>query len=123
MSFYHADKWGPVGSLIAALCCLGVAPFVAALSAAGLEFLLTDRILLPLLVLSLAATVVALRFDRRKHGRFGPLGTAVGGGVIVLGGLWVSSVLTVLGLGLVLVATVWNWWLVRRNATCAVEEG
>lgn len=32
----HADKWGPLGSVFAALCCLGAAPVIGALSGAAL---------------------------------------------------------------------------------------
>lgn len=32
----HADKWGPIGSIFAALCCLGAAPVLAVLVVGGL---------------------------------------------------------------------------------------
>ena len=53
----HADKWGPIGSIFAALCCLGFAPALAALSAVGLGFLINDLVLIPFLVLFLGATI------------------------------------------------------------------
>lgn len=61
----HADKWGPIGSIFAALCCLGFAPALAALSAVGLGFLINDLVLIPLLVLFLGATI----WDSMEIGR------------------------------------------------------
>lgn len=57
---------GPVGSVFAALCRLGVAPVVGALGVAGLGFLLRDWILIPLLALFLGATLWPL--DETVHG-------------------------------------------------------
>jgi len=31
----HADRWGPLGSVFAALCCLGAAPVVGAVTTVG----------------------------------------------------------------------------------------
>jgi hypothetical protein len=50
-----------VGSILAALCCLGVAPIIGALSALGLSFLVNDLILIPLLVFFLGARVPSER--------------------------------------------------------------
>ncbi|MGH7557893.1 MAG: MerC domain-containing protein [Gemmatimonadota bacterium] len=110
----HADKWGPVGSLFTALCCLGVAPVLAALSAIGLGFLIHDLILIPLLVLFLGVTVWALRRDRRRHGGSGPERLGWVAGILTLGGLWLSGVVVGLGLTLLVAASAWNWALVRR---------
>ena len=63
----HADKWGPIGSIFAALCCLGFAPALAALSAVGLGFLINDLVLIPLLVLFLGTTIWGLHRDRARH--------------------------------------------------------
>lgn len=72
MSLGHGDKWGPLGSIFAALCCLGAAPVLAAVSALGLGFLIKDIILVPLLLFFLGVTIWALRRDRNRHGRSGP---------------------------------------------------
>jgi hypothetical protein len=84
---FHADKWGPLGSIVTALCCLSVAPVVGALAAAGLGFLLRDSILIPLLAFFLAVTIWSLRRERQLHGRAGPGWLS-----------WVAAVPTVAGL-------------------------
>ena len=69
MENIHADKWGPIGSILATLCCLGVAPLLGALTALGLGFLINDLILLPLLLFFLGSasglfTAIGLDMDR-----------------------------------------------------------
>ncbi len=110
----HADKWGPAGSVVAALCCLGAAPVVWALGAMGLGFFVNDLILIPLLLGFLGATVWALRRDRPRHGRGAPLFTSILGATMTLGGLWISGIVVGAGLALLLTGSVWNWALVRR---------
>lgn len=111
----HADKWGPAGSVFTALCCLGVAPVLAALTAIGLGFLIHDLILIPLLALFLGVTVWALARDRDQHGAAGPLRLAWAGGILTLGGLWLSGAVVGLGLLLLVAASGWNWALVGRR--------
>lgn len=113
----HADKWGPLGSVFTALCCLGAAPVIAALSAVGLGFLVNDLILIPLLVLFLGVTIWALRRDRPRHGRAGPEGLAWAAAVATVGGLWISAVVVGAGLTLLIAASLWNWKLVRSRRT------
>lgn len=109
----HADKWGPLGSVFAALCCLGVAPAIAALSAVGLSFLVNDLILVPLLALFLAVTIWALGRDRSRHGRSGPVKLAWIAALLSVGGLWLSGVVVGIGLASLIAASAWNWRLVR----------
>lgn len=115
----HADKWGPLGSVFAALCCLGVAPVVGALAAGGLGFLVRDAILIPLLALFLVITIGSLRRERRRHGCAAPERLAWVAAVLTLAGLWVSAVVTALGLVLLVSASVWNAWLVWQRAARA----
>ncbi|MGH7556222.1 MAG: MerC family mercury resistance protein [Gemmatimonadota bacterium] len=110
----HADKWGPLGSIVTALCCLGAAPVVGALAALGLGFLLRDAILIPLLALFLAVTAWSLRGDRRRHGRAGPERLAWIAALLALGGLWISGAVVGVGLVSLVAASVWNWMIVRR---------
>ncbi|MBI4455788.1 MAG: response regulator [Acidobacteria bacterium] len=108
LSHSHADKWGPLGSIFAALCCLGAAPALAAVSALGLGFLINDIILIPLLVVFLGATIWALRRDRSRHGRTGPQRLAWLASLFTVSGLWVSGVVVSLGLILLVAASIWN---------------
>lgn len=110
----HADKWGPVGSIIAAACCLGLAPIVGALSALGLGFLLNDLILVPLLAFFLAITLFQLHRDRTRHGHASPVGAAWVAAALTLGGIWVHPALVALGLVLLVASSVGNFLLIRR---------
>ncbi len=120
----HADKWGPFGSILAALCCLGAAPLLAALSAVGLGFLINDLILIPLLTFFLGAALWGLHRDRRRHERAGPMSAAWGGAGLTLGGLWISPVVVGGGLVLLTGSSLWNFLLIRglkkqrTSATC-----
>ncbi len=114
MSHGHADKWGPLASIFAALCCLGVAPVLGALTALGLGFLIKDIILIPLLVFFLGMTIWALHRDRNRHGRPGPQWVGWLAALLTLGGLWISAVLVGLGLVLLMSASVWNVTLIRQ---------
>lgn len=117
----HADKWGPLGSIVAGLCCLGFAPVLGALSAAGLGFLLRDAILIPLLALFLTVTVSSLRRDRRRHGRATPERLSWVAAILTVAGLWASAVVTTLGLALLVLASAWNAWLVWRQRAGRLE--
>lgn len=81
-----ATVWGPVGSVVAALCCLGAAPLLAALTAAGLGFLINDLFLVPLLAAFLGVTIWGLRRDAGRHGSGGPAGLAWLAALVTVGG-------------------------------------
>ncbi|MGH9362333.1 MAG: MerC family mercury resistance protein, partial [Thermoanaerobaculia bacterium] len=103
----RADLWGPIGSAIAAACCLGLAPVVSALTAAGLGFLIRDAILFPLLALFLAATLWQLHRDRRRHRNGVGLALGWAGAVLTAAGLWLDA--AVVGVGLVLLVAGSFW--------------
>jgi mercuric ion transport protein len=69
----HLDKIGTLGSIFAALCCLGAPALVAVLSALGLGFLINDAYLAPLLIVSLAVAIAGLALGIRHHHRRLPL--------------------------------------------------
>ena len=110
----HSDKWGPLLGIFAAACCLGAAPVLAALSAAGLGFVVDDRLLVPFLVVALGATLWRLARDRRRHARSGPERLAWAAALPTLAGLSTVPVATAVGLALLVTASTWNWILVRR---------
>jgi len=111
----HSDKWGPFGSIFAALCCLGVAPALAALSAVGLGFLISDAILVPLLALFLAATIWGVHRDRTRHGNSGPVRLSVLAAGLSLAGLWISPLVVAAGLAALVASSLWNFRLVRLS--------
>jgi len=111
----QATIWGPVVSLFAALCCLGAAPLLAALSAVGLGFVIHDAILIPLLAAAMGFTIWALNRDRPRHGNKRPLSLAALALPLTVGGLWVSSVAVGAGLVLLVAASIGNVILMRQT--------
>ncbi len=110
----HADKWGPIGSIFAALCCLGFAPALAALSAGGLGFLINDLVLIPLLILFLGTTIWGLHRDRARHKTPGPEYLAWVASVLSVGGLWTSGAVVAFGLTLLVAGSACNILALRR---------
>lgn len=111
----RATVWGPVGSIVAALCCLGAAPLLAALAATGLGFLVNDLVLVPILAVFLGFTIWGLRRDAPRHDRAGPERLAWLAALATVGGLWAHGAVVGLGLALLIGASVWNWRLVRSR--------
>lgn len=109
----HSDKWGPLGSIFAALCCLGAAPVLGALSAVGLGFLIHDAILIPLLALFLAVTIWGVHRDRVRHRRTGPVILSILAAGLTLAGLWISALVVVADLVALVGSSLWNFRLVR----------
>ncbi|MDX8410263.1 MAG: hypothetical protein R8K46_00110 [Mariprofundaceae bacterium] len=108
---------GSLGAVLFGACCLALGPVLAALSAAGLGFLINDAILIPLLVLFLGIAVWGLAAARKKHARIGPLALGVTGAVGAVAGLWVFPPLSYASLAAVLSASIWDFVLLRRCRT------
>ena len=102
------SRWAPLASVAVGLCCLGVIPLAAALGALGLAFLGADAVLIPLLVLFLAAALWSLRRDADRHGRRGPERLAWVASLLSVAGLWLSGAVAGAGLALLIGAAVWN---------------
>ncbi len=109
--------------LPAATCpaCLGA--YFGVLSAVGLGFLLTNRVLVPVIVGFLLLGIASIAWSTGSHGRFGPLiATLAGSGAVVAGRL-IWSVPAVLYGGFALLAGVslWNMWLKRRRSEPLIQ--
>jgi len=115
----RASLGGLLGSGFALLCCAGVAPVLGLLSAIGLGFLIHDAVLIPLLIVSLGVTGWGLWQGRRCHGRGSALLLGLGGGVVVVGGLYLWIPLAFVGFAAVILASVWNLRLLRA---CAIPS-
>lgn len=111
----HADKIGAVGSLFAALCCLGIPAVLSIVSAIGLGFIVNDAILMPLLAVFLAITLYGLWNGYRRHGKRAPLALGAVSAAGLLMFLWFSSVLAGISLGALIVATFLNVWFARTQ--------
>ncbi len=89
----------------------------------GLAFLLQTEYLLPLMLVALVAAVGALRYRAsQRHGR-GPFAVGLVAAALLLSGrfLFASDLLTYLGAGLMIAASVWNSWPKKRPASPLVE--
>ena len=106
---------GSLGSIFASLCCLGFAPLLGALSAAGLGFAISDAVLIPLLAVFLGITVWGLHGSRRRHGNNRPFYLGTAGAVAALAGVFVFIPIHVIGLLTLVGAAVWDIVLVRQN--------
>lgn len=112
------DKIGITGSILAALCCLGVTAVVSVLSSIGLGFLINDRVLLPLLLGFLALAVAGLGIDARHHHHPSALIVAVASGIALFLFTWVapSRPAAYAGIAGLIAASLWNLRLRRTPA-------
>ena len=112
----HLDKIGVPGSIVAAICCLGVSALVSVATALGLGFLLNDAVLLPLFVLFLALSLWGLAAGWRRHGNHAALvlGVAAGAVLFVFAFVRQSTPWAYVGVAGLVTASVWNVWLARR---------
>jgi mercuric ion transport protein len=114
-----ADWTGPIGSVFAALCCLGVPWLVAAITAVGLGFLRADAILWPLMIASILVAIAGMWFGYRRHRSRFPLligvlsGAALIAGVIFVNGFPARELIYGGSVGLI-AASIWNA-IVRRG--------
>jgi mercuric ion transport protein len=108
-----ADWTGPIGSVFAALCCLGVPWLVAAVTAVGLGFVRADSILWPLMIASILVALWGMWAGYRTHRSYRPLslgvasGAALVGGVIFVHGFPAREMIYAGSAGLI-AASIWN---------------
>lgn len=105
---------GVIGTVIAALCCLGTPVIVSIIASMGIGFLLTDSILVPILLLFLGWLGWTQRRAMAQHQHRGPLiGTAIAT-ILMLVGIFVLPLLIVLGLLVVVGSQVWDLRLLSQ---------
>lgn len=107
-----------------ATCPLCLSAYAGVLSAVGLGFLLTDRVLAPLIVVFLLAGLASVAWSMRTHRHAGPFVATLAGSVGVVAGRLVWDVPLVLytGVMLLLVASLWNVAIKRRERTCSTLD-
>ena len=107
-------------SLLPKFACSVCSPtYAALLSFLGLEFLVSTKCLLPLTLVFLSLAIGALGYRASARRGLGPfwIGVVAAGSVLV-GKFWFnSSVLTNVGVGLLVLASVWN--AVPRRSTAS----
>jgi mercuric ion transport protein len=113
----HTDKVGVVGSILAALCCLGVPAVLSISSAIGLGFLINDAVLLPLLVVFLIVTLVGLYLGVRHHGSWLAfvIGLISAGSVFIFIVVAFNKLLASMSVAGLVIASVLNVLLRQRN--------
>jgi len=106
-----------------ATCPICVAAYAGAVSTLGLGFLLTDRVLNPIIFGSLAVSVGSVAWNARQRRRSGPLLLALAGAAgVVLGRMvWSRPVVVYGGVALLLGASVWTLWLSRPAPASLVQ--
>jgi len=112
----YLDKIGPLGTLFAALCCVGTPGVLAFLSAIGAGFLINDAILLPLLILFLAASLAGLYFSFKRHENRWPLILSGISAFLILFFAygWFIRPVVYFGAAGLIGTSVWNVFLKRR---------
>ena len=102
---------GTIGSIFAALCCIGTPAVLAFLASIGAGFFIRDAILVPLLVVFLVVTIWGMMCTREAHGQRGPLLVTLVSSIVMVAAVWFSRPLVILGLVGLIVASVWNIYL------------
>ena len=117
---------GLLGAGIAAACCLGVSALLTAVGAVGLGFLIHDAYLFPLFVGFVGFSLWLLFRAARAHGRMAPFWLALAGSITAAAGLWLLvtgtyplSAAIYLGLGALLIGSVWDFVNARRASISA----
>ncbi len=110
---------GTIGSLLTGLCCLGFAPLIGILTAAGAGFLLQDIVLIPLFAVFLGITLWGLRNGRKCHGNGKVFRTGFVLALTAFIALWFMPLLTYLALAGLVVVSVWDLYLIRM---CRIRE-
>jgi len=101
--------------------CIGA--YFAVLSAVGLGFLATERVLAPLIALFVVIGIATVAWSTRSHRHPGPLVVTLIGSVAVVAGRLIWTVPTALYAGVVLLfgAALWNLWLKRPRPEPLVQ--
>jgi hypothetical protein len=130
----RARAFLPLPGIGALLLPVGACPacwpaYAGLLAAAGLSFLLKTAYVAPLMAVLLAFALVALAYGARRQREYGPLWLGIAGAALALAGKFASSASLPLyaGLGMMLVASLWNSWPRKRAraascAKCAVNH-
>ncbi|MGQ0654808.1 MAG: hypothetical protein ACT4P4_21510 [Betaproteobacteria bacterium] len=82
---------------------------LAALTAVGAGFLVNDAVLIPLYVVLLGLSLWLLFRSARAHGDLRPVYLSGGGAAGALIGVWTSTVLLFVGLGVMVASSLWDY--------------
>ncbi len=120
---------GLIGTGFAASCCLGLPLALSALGTTGLSFLAKDAYLFPFFVGFLVLTLWLLfrssgRNNNRKPFWLGLLGSFIASIAMWLVMTGIKPVLlpVYLGIGLLIIATIWDFINGRKSTTCSTDN-
>ncbi len=101
--------------------CLGA--YFAVLSALGLGFLMTERVLAPLIAGFLVFGLVSVAWSTWSHRRLGPLVVTLAGSAGVVAGrlVWDIPAALYISVGLLMAAALWNLWLKRTPSEPVIQ--
>ena len=91
--------------------------YAGLLGSMGLAFLLQNKYLLPITAIAMVVVVGALGFRATRRRGYGPFVLGVVAAILLLVGKFSLDMVPMLyaGIGLLIVASVWNSWPVRAN--------
>ena len=120
----NTDKIGVLGSIFAALCCLGFPALISIVSAVGLGVIVDDAVLMPLLVVFLLVTLVGLYLGARHHGSWLAFSVGAVSALLTFVSIFVAfnKLLTVIGIAGLIGASILNVWLRARQPTVTSER-
>jgi hypothetical protein len=109
--------------LPSATCPVCIAAYAGVLSSLGLGFVFNDRVQRPLILIMLSLCLASVTWTARRHRRSGLAVVALLGALAIIAGrvVWDAGILTYTGVGLLVIASVWN--LVLRRAPQLVQMG
>jgi hypothetical protein len=104
-------------------CPACVAAYAGVLSSLGLGFVLSERVLAPVILALLAVGVAGVAWSTRSHRHAGPLAATLLGSIAVIAGRLVWRVPPVLyvGIALLVAASLWNLWLKRPRRSPLIQ--
>jgi hypothetical protein len=120
---------GLIGTGFAASCCLGLPLALSALGATGLSFLAKDAYLFPFFTGFLMLTLWLLFRSSGRNGNRTPFWLGLVGSLIASVAMWllmtgIKPLLfpVYIGIGLLIIATVWDFINGRKSTVCASKE-
>ena len=113
---------GSLGSIFAALCCIGTPALLAFLSSIGVGFIITDKILIPLLVVFLGTSIWGVYKSSKFYGSKKSLILVIVSAIVVFTTIWFSKLLVYIGLAGLIAASVWDIYLqkTRKPESCEI---
>ena len=103
------------------MCPLCWPAYAGLLSAVGLGFLVNAQNLLVVTAFFLTVAVAALAYQARRRRSYGPafIGLAAGAAILIGKFYLESSAAMYGGISLLVAASIWNSWPIRRGASCS----